>query len=532
MWALLAGPALGQTGPPDRAALMREHRGGAMRLLARAAAGTIDPQVNYTAQFWQVFSLVYDGLLAFRKVPGSRGNEIVGDLAEAVPIPSDDGLTWVFRLRPGIRFSDGTPVRPADVAASFRRIFRVQSPTATSFYGAIAGAETCVRAPLACVLEGVAVDDVAGTVTIRLSRPDPEFAVKLALPHASVLPERAPGADTGTTPLPGTGPYLIANYDPGERLRLVRNPHFVEWSADAQPDGYPDAIDYDFGLGDEAEVTAIQNGQADWMFDAPPADRLAELGARHASQVHLSPAFAMWFMPLNTRIPPFDDLRVRRAFNLAVDRRAVVKLFGGARMAAEACQVLPAGLAGHQPYCPFALDPAQARRLVAESGTAGQTVTLVIDDSPVARAIGTYLLDVLRDLGFVPRLRSLSGNVQFSYIQNTGNRVQASLTTWYADYPSASNFLGGIFGCDAFRPGSDASPNISGFCDPTLDTRLQAALLDGDAAELAALDRAITDQAPAVVLFNPRYIDFVSARVGNFGYHDQFRWLISQSWVR
>jgi len=517
----------------DRAALMQAHRGGTLRLLARAAAGTIDPQVNYTAQFWQIFSMAYDGLLAFRKVPGPRGNEIVGDLAEAVPTPTNGGLTWVFRLRPGIRFSDGAPVRASDVAASFRRLFRISSPTADSFYGAIAGAEDCLRTPTACTLDGVTADDQAAVVTIRLARPDPEFAMKIALPHASVLPANTPDTDTGTVPLPGTGPYYIERYDPGGSLRLVRNPHFREWSADAQPDGYPDAIDYDFGLEDEAGITAIQNNQADWTFDAPPADRLAELGARYAAQVHLSPAYAMWFLPLNTRLAPFDDVRVRRALNLAVDRRATVKLFGGARLAAESCQVLPPRLSGYQPYCPYSLDIARARQLVAESGTAGQTVTLVIDDSPIARAIGTYMLDVLRDLGFVARLRSLSGNVQFTYIQNTSNRVQASLTTWYADYPSAANFLGGIFGCSAFRPGSDASPNISGFCDPALDARLRAALADpGGGAEIAAIDRAITDEAPAVVLFNPRYIDFVSARVGNFGYHEQFRWLIDQSWIR
>jgi len=527
--ALFALPALAQG---DRAVSMQAHRGGTMRLLAHSAAGTIDPQVNYTAQFWQVFSMAYDGLLAFRKVPGPRGNEIVPDLAEAVPVPTDGGLTWRFQLRPGVRFSNGAPVRASDVAVSFRRLFRISSPTADSFYGAIEGAQACLRAPPTCTLEGVAADDATGAVTIRLSRPDPEFALKLALPHASVLPADAPDADTGTVPLPGTGAYRIDHYDPGDGLHLVRNPHFREWSVDAQPDGYPDAIDYDFGLEDEAEITAIQNGQADWTFDAPPADRLGELAARYAGQVHLNPAFAAWFLPLNTRLPPFDDLRVRQALNLAVDRSAAVKLFGGSRLAVPACQVLPPGLPGYQPYCPYPLDLPRARQLVADSGTAGQTVTVVIDDSPVARAIGTYLLDVLRDLGFVGRLRSLSSNVQFTYIQNTGNRVQISLTPWYADYPSAVNFLGGIFGCSAFRPGSDASPNISGFCDPALDARLQAALAHQDHAELAAVDRAMTDQAPAVMLFNPRYIDLVAARVGNVGYHEQFRWLIAQSWVQ
>ena len=454
------------------------------------------------------------------------------DLAEALPVP-EDGLTYRFRLRPGLRFSTGAPVLASDVAASLRRIFQVQGPTAGTFYGAIAGAPACLQAPAACTLEGVTADDTTGAVTIRLDRPDPEFLTRLALPHASVLPAGAPPHDVGTQPLPGTGPYLIQSYDPGTGMALVRNPHFQEWSRDAQPDGHPDRIRYDFGLEDTAEVTAILNGQADWTFDAPPADRLGELGARYPNQVHLNPAFALWFLAMNTRLPPFNDVRVRRAVNMAVDRRALVKLFGGARMASPTCQVLPPDLPGYEPYCPYPLDLAAARQLMADSGTAGQTVTLVTDDSPVARAIGTYMLDVLRDLGFTPRLRSLSGNVQFTYIQNTGNRVQVSLTNWYADYPSAGNFLGGVFGCAAFRPGSDASPNISGWCDPALDAALAQALADPDGApRLAALDRQVTDAAPAAPLFNPRYIDLVSTRVQGYAYHNAFRWLIGQAWVQ
>ncbi|GAC1345516.1 MAG: ABC transporter substrate-binding protein [Acetobacteraceae bacterium] len=488
LWAL---PAVAQDPP----------RGGTLRLLAHSAAGTLDPQVNYTAQFWQVFCLTHDGLVAFRKVPGPEGLAVVPDLAEAVPEPGEGGRVWAFRLRTGLRFSDGSPLRPADVVASFRRLFKVRSPTAETFYGAIEGAAECLRAPASCALPGVSAE--GDVVTIRLTRADPEFLIKLALPHASIVPEGAPAEDAGTVPVPGTGPYLLERYDPNDRLVLARNPYFREWSRDAQPDGLPDRIEYEFGLEDEAEITAVENGQADWTFDAPPADRLGELGARYAGQVHLNPAFAIWFVPLNTHLPPFDDVRVRQAFNLAVDRAAVVKLFGGRKLAVPSCQVLPPGLPGYAPYCPYPYDPARARRLVAESGAAGQSVTLVTDDSPVARSVGTYLRDVLADLGFVAKLRTLSGNVQFSYIQNTANRVQASLTTWYADYPSASNFLGGVFGCAAFRPGSDSSPNIAGFCRPELDAAMQRALAAGDAAGLAAVDRAITDEAPAVVLFNP-----------------------------
>ena len=508
---------------------LAQEPGGTLRLLARSAAGSIDPQINYTGQFWQVFAATHDGLVAFRKVDGPAGIEIVPDLAETMPAVEEGGRRYRFRLRRGLRFSDGAPLRPADVVASFRRIFRVGSPTADSFYGVLQGAHACLEAPAACDLPGVRAE--GEEIILSLERPDPEFLQKLALPHAFIVPEDSPQRDAGTKALPGTGPYRVVSYDPNEALLLERNPYFRVWNAEAQPAGQVDAIRYEFGLDSEAQVTALLLGQADWMFDAPPSGRLAEIGGI-GERVHLDPAFAIWFVPLNTHIPPFDDVRVRRAFNLAVDRRAVVRLFGGARMAAVSCQVVPPGLPGYAPYCPFPNDLAAARRLVAESGTAGQRVTLVVDDAAVSRAVGTYLLDVLTDMGFDARLQSLSANVQFTYIQNTANRVQASISSWYADYPSAANMLIGNFGCANFRPGSDSSTNIPGFCDPALDARLQAALLAGDAAGIEAVDRAITDQAPAVVLINPRTIDVLGPRVRGFVSHPTFRFLFQLARVR
>ncbi len=503
------------------AATAQERPGGTLRLLAGSAAGSIDPQINYTAQFWQVFAPVYDGLVAFKKVPGPDGTTIVPDLADAVPQP-EDGLVYRFRLRPGLRFSDGSPVRADDVVASFRRIFAAGSPTADTFYGAIAGAPECLQAPARCALPGVVAQGDA--ITITLTRPDPDFLQKLALPHASIVPAASPAHDVGTAPLPGTGPWRIAAYDPNDALVLERNPFFQVWNADAQPAALPDGARYEFGLDAEAQVTSVLNGQADWMFDTPPPERLGEV-ASHPRLVHLNPASALWFVPLNVHLPPFDDIRARRAFAMAVNRDAAVRLFGGRRMAVAQCQVVPPGLPGYAPYCPNPFDPDAARRLVAASGTAGQAVTLVTDDAPTSRAIGTWLVDVLGELGYRARLQTLSANIQFTYVQNTRNRVQASLTSWYADYPSAANILAGNFGCAAFRPGSDSSTNIPGFCDPALDARLNT----GRPADVEAVDRAITDAVPAVVLFSPRYIDVTAARVGGFAYHETFRWLLQRA---
>ena len=192
---------------------------GTLHLLASAGAGSIDPQINYTGQYWTLFTVVYDGLVAFRRVPGPAGLALVPDLADAVPQPTEGGRLYTFHLRPGVRFADGSPVRPSDAAHSFRRIFRIVGPTAGSFYGGIEGAAECLRDPSGCTLPGVVADDAAGTLTIRLTGPDPDFLLKLALPHASILPANAPDHDAGTEPLTGTGPYRFTQYDPAKGLR-------------------------------------------------------------------------------------------------------------------------------------------------------------------------------------------------------------------------------------------------------------------------------------------------------------------------
>src|SRR5262249_5782233 len=149
------------------------------------------------------------------------------------------------------------------------------------------------------------------------------------------------------------------SYDPSSRLRMVRNPHFQEWSADAQPKAYPDAINYDFGLSEQAEVTAVENGQADWMLgeDGLPPDRLPEVSAKYADQIPLEPLLAFRFFFMTNNRPPFDDVRVRRAVSMAIDRNALVKLYGGPAIGKPSCQILPPLMPSYEPYCPFTLNP-------------------------------------------------------------------------------------------------------------------------------------------------------------------------------
>ncbi len=506
--------------------------------------------VNYTLQYWQLYQGIYDGLMAFKKTGGDESFTTVPDLAEAMPTVTDGGKTYGFTVRKGLQFSNGQPVTTDDVLASFRRIFSVSSPTAGTFYNGIVGADACLKAPKTCKLPGVTADKAAGTVTIKLTAPDPEFLYKLAVPHASILPAGSPPTDAGTKPIPGTGAYAISSYNPSGNGSLVmdRNPHFRVWSADAQPQGYPDQIVESFGQTVEAEITAVQNGQADWLADQPPPDRLNELGTTYAKRVHVNGLTAFWYLPLNTRIPPFNNAKARQAINYAVDRNAVVKLYGGPQLAAPVCTILPPGFPGHTDHCDYTKNPgtkwsapdlAKAKQLVQESGTAGLPITVVVSQDDVNASIGEYIQSLLNDLGYKAKVNKLSGNIQFTYIQNTKNKVQISLSSWYQDYPAASDFLNVLLSCASFTPGSDSSINIAGYCSKQTDAAMQAAITKAQTDGLEAanplwgqIDNSIMADAPVVPLITPKLVDFTSERVGNYQFSRQFYMLVDQLWVK
>src|SRR5205823_13282154 len=157
-----------------------------------------------------------------------------------------------------------------------------------------------------------------------------------------------------------------------------------------------------------AEVTAVENGQADWMFDTPPSDRLNEMSTKYTSQVHINPLTAVWYYAMNVRIPPFNNLKARQAVNYATDHDARVKIYGGPKLASPTCQILPPNFPGYEAYCPYTKNPgakwsapdlAKAKKLVAASGTKGAAVKVNTDTTDTNKALGLYFVGVLKQLG-------------------------------------------------------------------------------------------------------------------------------------
>ena len=519
------------------------HRGGTLRFRMNRSPDYIDTAVAYDSTSWTILRMIGDGLVAFNQASGLAGTQLVPDLAVSLPAPTDGGRTYTFRLRPNIRYSTGRLMKASDFRSTFERDFELGTPV-PSYYDRIVGAARCEKRPKNCRLShGIVPDDAERTVTFHLIRPDPDFLSKLGLPFAYVLPSGTPPREAGTHPLPATGPYVIASYRPKHAVRLVRNPHFHEWSNAAQPDGYPDEIVFQIGGTQDEAVNDVIRGKADAFSTsqsetAPSRSRLAALRTRYASQVHTNPQPTTVALFVNTRLPPFDRIEVRQALNYAADRAAAVQVAGGPDVAQPACQILPPHFPGYRRYCPYGGAPAlaKARALVAASGTRGMKVTFW--SWADLGGYGPYALKLLRSLGYRAAMKARGGFGYFGVVGDSRTKAQIGTTEWLSDYPEASGFFNPVLTCAAFLPKNPANSNDAEFCDPRIDREIEKATTEQATNPDAArglwerVDRETVDQAPWVPLVNPKAVDVLSKRVGNYQYSPPLGMLIDQLWVR
>jgi peptide/nickel transport system substrate-binding protein len=517
-----------------------EHRGGTLVLLDTLRFRSIDPQVDYETTPPGFLGLVNDTLVAYDHTAGTDGFQLVPDLALRLPQPMDDGRTYVFELRPGLHYSNGRPVRASDFARSMIRLFRVGSP-GTSFFSVVVGGPACVSRPMACRLTGgVVADNATRTVTFHLIAPDPDFLFKLALGFVVPIPPGTPMHEVRSRPIPGTGPYEFVQVG-ARQFTFVRNPRFVEWSHAAQPNGNPDRIVWRFGLTPDAEIRAVAAGHGDWTGDFP--SNLSPIIRRYPTELHSNVFPGGYFVQIDTRHRPFDDARVRRALNYAVDRSVIVRLSGGSVANAPLCQVIPPGLPGYRRYCPYTLGPradgrwtapdlARAVALVAASGTRGERVTVwTVSDTGSPEPAAPYLADVLKRLGYRADVRVITSEELAKLSPNASSQMQLHLVSFGPDYPSAAEIYSLFLSCN----GQFAHHQ---FCDQRLDrTAEQAeALRLSDprrSAEMwASIDHTLVDRAVWVPLITQRVLDFVSPRLRNYEFSPVYHFLPAQAWLR
>lgn len=519
-----------------------DHRGGT--LIARMAGGgpinQIDP-ASCCDLPPDVRPLAYDSLLSFSKSLANP-DTLVPDLALAIPSPVDDGLVYVFRLRPGLRYWTGAPVRASDFVRGLEQAAQ-SSDIEASYISALPGALACPGARQCNLTRDVIANDHARTVTLHLSHPDPEILLAMGLPYFAPKP---PGGGIR----PGTGPYRIVRYVPGVLIDFERNPFFHEWAPAAQPAGYPNRIlVYSNGTA-SADIDAVLAGRADYTFDQPTPRQLRMILLQYPGLLHTEPLPDTDWISLNTHEPPFDNLLARQALDYAIDRRVITKLYGGPEDATPTCQIIPATIPGHRPYCPYTRDPnasgrwtapdlARARQLIAASRTRGDTVTVLTEGAaagPPGEPVGAYTVGLLRKLGYRARLRVVAPARFVAALNDYHSRPQVETLSWTADYPSASQWLTVQLSCGAWHPPTQLA-NHSEFCDPAVDRLAEQAaglqLTNPSRANRlwAQADRLTTNLAPVVTTVTGNETDLVSQRVGDYQYVPTIGALLDQLWL-
>jgi YVTN family beta-propeller protein len=522
--------------------------GSGVWVAAGPFAAVSHPTLAYDQVSTPVLATVYDGLTALRRSGGAAGLTLVPDLAKTLPRPADGGRTYTFTLRRGVRYSNGAPMRASDIRRGIQRqLINGHVAAIPNYYDGIPGASACRQHPRRCDLSaGIVTDDAAGTVTFRLAQADPDFLYQLALSVVAPAPPGTPDGVISRAPfVPGTGPYMISQFRPNESMTLVRNPYFRQWSYAAQPAGYPSVIRYEPMAGLRRQEAAVIAGRADLALLVSRDDQ--SLAVRYPARVHFGLGLNTGYASLNTRLPPFTNLKARQAVNYAIDRARIIQFDDAPPgQATTTCQMLPHDFPGYRPYCPYTTgagdgawhspDMAKALQLVRESGTTNAPVTIWSSNGP-GRVLGSYLVKLLDDLGYRATLHAVSETRFSADLYDPRLKIQVSIGAgWGADFPSPSAFFGPLLSCQsADEPGTN---NWARFCDRHVDalvSQAQAAQLTDPAAARrlwAQADRIVTDQAPYVPIDNGGTAGFVSARAGNYQASPVYGPLLDQMWVR
>jgi oligopeptide transport system substrate-binding protein len=487
-------------------------QGGEMTVTFKDDLITLDPAIGYDWKNWSVIKSVFDGLMDYK--PGTT--ELVPDLAESVDV-SDDGLTYTFKLRQGVKFHNGREMTAADVKYSLERACNpaTQSPGA-GYYGALKGFDD-FQAGKAKELAGVqAVDD--HTVKIELGRPDSTLLHLMALNFSFVVPKEVvetEGPDFGHKPV-GTGAFKVTEWTSGQSITLERNTDYFK-------QGVPKLDKINFQIGQEPVVNLLrlQKGEIDFPGDMIPPAKFTEVmnDPEWSKQVIVADQLQTGYVTMNVNIKPFDNVAVRQAVNMAINKDRIVQIINN--RAVPANQPLPPSMPGYdKSFKGYAYDVEGAKAKLKEAGLEGgfETDLYVANTDPQPR-IAQAIQQDLAAIGIKANLKNLDqGNVIAAGGKKDGApMIWSGGMAWIADFPDPSNFYTVILGCGGAVEGGW---NWAWYCNEDLDKRAEEANAMTNPADAdkraAAWGKIFTDlmaDAPWAPVFNEKAYIIRSKRI-------------------
>lgn len=492
---LAAGSALGLAACGDSSS----KEGGTLTGSYASFPDYLDPGLSYTQEGWTAMYNTYLPLLTYAHANGAAGSEVVPALAEELPKITNGGKTYTLKLRQGLEYSDGTPVKASDFTSSIERLFKLNSP-GSGFFSSVVGAEKFAETKTGGI-PGIKTNDKTGEIVIDLTAPRGTFSNELGMLFAALLPSGTPAKNLSADPPPATGPYEIVKSQPGRGWSYTRNPVWAKNNGPLMPDleaGNYDKIEISVVRNDSTQVNEIEQDQTDWMQPPPAADRYAEVKDKYeGTQFRVENPINLYYFWMDTTRPPFDDLKVRQAVNYAIDSAALERIYAGALGATH--QILPEGMPGHETFDLYPHDMAKAKELLKEANPSDTEITVWTDDESPNDEAGAYYQSVLKELGFDATLKTINADV---YIPTIGNASTPDLDTgwinWYPDYPNPSNFFEPLLSGEGIAPTNNI--NFARIDVPKLNEKIarlgEEPLGPDQEAEYAELDREFMELAP------------------------------------
>ena len=487
-------------------------QGGAAVITFNNDFTTLDPQVGYDLQNYVAIRGIFDRLMDYK--PGTV--ELVPSLAEKYTI-SEDGKTYTFNLRKGVKFHNGRPLTSVDVKYSLERAVNpaTQSP-GSGYFSAIVGYDE-LSAGKATEFSGISTpsDDV---VEIKLSRADATFLYSMSLHFASVVPkeevEKA-GADWGKQPV-GSGAFKFVEWIPGQHVILERNKDY--WLSGVP---YLDRLTFEFGQDPTVSVLRLKKGEIDVAGDGVPPAQFAAVTTDPSTKdlVAMGDWLQTAFITMNVTQPPFDKVEVRQAVNMAINRDRIVRLINN--RANPTLQVLPPAMPGYDPeYKGYGNDIERAKKLLADAGYPDgfdtELYAMNVDPHPrIAQAIQQDLAAI----GIKAEIRSLAqGEVIGAGGSGKAPMIWSGGMGWLTDFPDPAGFYSAILGCAGT---SEGGWNWAKYCNKEIDARAAKAdsmtKPDQAAARIAEWQSIFQDvmkDAPWAPVYNEKHITFHSDRIG------------------
>jgi ABC-type transport system substrate-binding protein/serine/threonine protein kinase len=427
-------------------------KGGTLNLRQYQDFDSLDPGDMYYVGSWNFSRLYARSLLTYKGAPGAAGLRPVPDLATGPGEASTDLKTWTYRLRPGVKFEDGTPVTANDVRYAVARTFGTDvlvsgPPYFRELLDAGTYAGPYKNKNLGAFTGVTATDD--HTVVFHLKKPFADFDYLAALPQTAPVPaSKDTGAQYKNHPI-STGPYKIETYTATKSVSLVRNP---AWESDGLRTALPDRIRVDFGPDADTVDQQLLNGQADLnvggngLGDTARPKAFTDPNLKKNTD-SMTTGF-LHYVALSTKVAPFDNLHCRLAVQYAVDRAATQTAVGGAQAAEPATNLAPPVVIGRQRFDLYPTSTTQAKQELASCGKPSgfQTKIAIRKDRPKDRAVATTLQQALGRAGIDLQIAEFETAQFYSdyagkpeYVHKNG--LGMILSAWGPDYPTATGFF-------------------------------------------------------------------------------------------